>query len=194
MRGCEQHRVHLVEVVFVLFENVRERTAVVARGGRREVGRELELRNIKFIYRTEISRSTQYGQNELECLLVNTTGELKHFYQAATVIFIGKSIIAQGGQNPIEPGALGKPMVFGPNMQNFTDIVNSFLTKDGAVQVPNSAELEKALASLLGDPERCDQLGQNALAVVRENQGAIDRTVEMILKHLDAQEVYIAPK
>jgi 3-deoxy-D-manno-octulosonic-acid transferase len=160
----------------------------------REVGRELELRNIKFVYRTEISRSTQYGQNELECLLVNTTGELKHFYQAATVIFIGKSITAQGGQNPIEPGALGKPMVFGPNMQNFTDIVNSFLTKDGAVQVPNSAELEKALASLLGNPERCEQLGQNALAVVRENQGAIDRTVEMILKHLDAQEVYIAPK
>ena len=160
----------------------------------REVGRELESRKIKFVYRTEISRSTQYGPNELECLLVNTTGELKHFYQAATVIFIGKSITAQGGQNPIESGALAKAMVFGPNMQNFAEVVNSFLKKDGAIQVPNSAELEKTLARLLADPQRCEQLGQNALAVVRENQGAIDRTVEMILKHLDGEEVYIAPK
>jgi 3-deoxy-D-manno-octulosonic-acid transferase len=130
----------------------------------------------------------------VEALLVNTTGELKHFYQEATVIFIGKSITAQGGQNPIEPGALGKAMVFGPNMQNFAEVARNFLAKDGAVQVKDATELEKALGDLLADEKRREQLGQNALAVVSENQGAIERTVDMILKQLDGEELYIAPK
>jgi 3-deoxy-D-manno-octulosonic-acid transferase len=160
----------------------------------REVGRELEKRGIRFVYRTEVTRSTQFAANQVEALLVNTTGELKHFYQEATLIFIGKSITAQGGQNPIEPGALGKAMVFGPNMQNFAEVARNFLAKDAAVQVKDAAELEKALGDLLADEKRRQQLGQNALAVVRENQGAIERTVDMILKHLDGEELYIAPK
>jgi 3-deoxy-D-manno-octulosonic-acid transferase len=160
----------------------------------REVGRELEKRGIKFVYRTEVTRSTQFAANQVEALLVNTTGELKHFYQEATLIFIGKSITAQGGQNPIEPGALGKAMVFGPNMQNFAEVARNFLAKDGAVQVRDAAELEKGLGDLLADEKRRERLGQNALTVVRENQGAIERTVDMILKQLDGEELYIAPK
>jgi 3-deoxy-D-manno-octulosonic-acid transferase len=62
----------------------------------------------------------------LDCLLVNTTGELKFFYEPATVVFVGKSLTAFGGQNPIEPGAQGKAIIFGPNMQNFTDITRAF--------------------------------------------------------------------
>ena len=121
----------------------------------------------------------------MDCLLVNTTGELKYFYEHATVIFVGKSLTAEGGQNPIEPGALGKAMVFGPNMQNFADVVRNFLAQDGAVQVRDAAELEKALADLLAEPARREQLGRNALKVVRENLGAIERTVDMIIEHLD---------
>jgi 3-deoxy-D-manno-octulosonic-acid transferase len=160
----------------------------------REVSRELQSRGIKFVYRTELTRTTQYPPNDVQCLLVNTTGELKYFYQQATVIFIGKSITAQGGQNPIEPGALGKPMIFGPNMQNFAEVARSFLAKDGAVQVQDAAQLEEALGNLLSDQSRREVLGQNALAVVRENQGAIDRTVDMIVKNLDGGELYIAPR
>ena len=57
---------------------------------------------------------------------MNTTGELRFFYEHATVVFVGKSLTAIGGQNPIEPGALGKAMVFGPNMQNFADVDAEF--------------------------------------------------------------------
>lgn len=160
----------------------------------REVARELEGRGIKYVYRTEITRATQHRPGEVQCLLVNTTGELKHFYQQATLIFIGKSITAQGGQNPIEPGALGKAMVFGPNMQNFAEVVRSFLANDGAVQIRDVAELETRLAALLADPERRERLGRNAQVVVKENQGAIERTVDMIVQHLDKGELYIAPK
>jgi 3-deoxy-D-manno-octulosonic-acid transferase len=160
----------------------------------REVGRELETRGIRFVYRNELSNSVQHPPGRIQCLLVNTTGELKYFYEYATVIFIGKSLMAEGGQNPIEPGALGKPMVFGPNMQNFADVVRSFLTRDGAVQVRDKAELETTLAALLADSARRDTLGRNAQAVVRENLGAIERTVDMIVKHLEGGELYIAPK
>jgi 3-deoxy-D-manno-octulosonic-acid transferase len=160
----------------------------------REVGRELEARGIRFVYRNELSSSTHHPPGEIQCLLVNTTGELKYFYEYATVIFIGKSLTAEGGQNPIEPGALGKPIVFGPNMQNFADVVRSFLARDGAVQVKDKAELEKRLADLLADESRRQVLGRNALEVVRENLGAIERTVDMIVKHLEGGELYIAPK
>lgn len=158
----------------------------------REVGRELAARGLKCAYRSEASSRTQHPENSLDCLIVNSTGELRHFYEHATVIFVGKSLTAVGGQNPIEPGALGKPMVFGPNMQNFRDVVNQFLANDAAWQVQNAAELEQALARLFADEARREQLGRNALKVVHENQGAILRTVDMIVKHLDGDELYIA--
>jgi 3-deoxy-D-manno-octulosonic-acid transferase len=157
----------------------------------REVAGELKARGVRFAQRTEAKSGVQYPDNSLDCLLVDTTGELRFFYEHAAVIFVGKSLTAEGGQNPIEPGALGKPMVFGPNMQNFADVVKQFLARDGAWQVQDAAGLEKAIAELLFNEARREQLGRNALEVVRENQGAIHRTVEMILKHLDGNELYI---
>ena len=160
----------------------------------RDVGRELEAREIKFLYRTELTRGLQYKTGEVECLLVNTTGELKFFYQQATLIFIGKSLTAQGGQNPIEPGALGKAMVFGPNMQNFAEVVRGFLEKEAAVQVRDTVELESVMEKLLAQEELRERLGRNALEVVRENQGAIDRTVEMVVQNLEGSGLYVASK
>jgi 3-deoxy-D-manno-octulosonic-acid transferase len=159
-----------------------------------EAGRDLDARGVKFVFRSEIMSHSRFGPGEIDCLLVNTTGELKYFYEEATVIFVGKSLTAQGGQNPIEPGALGKPMVFGPNMQNFAEIVRSFVAQDGAVQARDAAELEKVLAELLADGPRREQLGRNALKVVQENLGAIDRTVDMIIEHLADGELYVAPR
>lgn len=157
----------------------------------KDVGRQLRERGVKFAYRNDITPRVQFNPGELDCLLVNTTGELKLFYEQATVIFVGKSLTAQGGQNPIEPGALSKAMVFGPHMQNFADIVRSFLAQEGAVQVRDAADLEKVLAELLADNARRERMGRNALKVVRENLGGIDRTVDMIVQNLDGRELLI---
>ena len=157
----------------------------------REVGRELEALKMRFVYRGEITAHTRHQPGDIECLLVNSTGELKYFYEHATVIFVGKSLAAEGGQSPIEPGALGKAMVFGPNMQNFAEISRSFVANRGAVQIQNALELETELAALLTDGDRREQLGQNALKVVRENLGGIERTVDMILKRLDDGAFYV---
>jgi 3-deoxy-D-manno-octulosonic-acid transferase len=159
----------------------------------KEVGNVLQARGVRFVYRSELSINSRFNAGQVQCLILNTTGELKLFYEAATVIFVGKSLTAQGGQNPIEPGALGKPIVFGPNMQNFAAIADAFLEQGGAVQVRDAAGLETALGDLLADPSRREELGRNARQVVRNNQGSIERTVDMILKNLPSDEVYIAP-
>jgi len=130
----------------------------------------------------------------LDCLLVNTTGELKFFYEPATVVFVGKSLTAIGGQNPIEPGAQGKAIVFGPNMQNFTDITRAFLRRNAAVQVKSPEALEVAIGELLADAERRAALGRAALEVVAENLGAVERTVEMILPQLERRGIFVHEK
>jgi len=157
----------------------------------KEVGRELDARGVRFVYRSEVLAGTQLAPDSVHCLLVNTTGELKYFYEHATVIFVGKSLAGEGGQNPIEPGAMGKAMVFGPNMQNFAPIAASFVAGDAAVQVRNAEQLETAVAELLASEDRRAVLGRNAMQVVKANTGAIDRTVDMILDHLGDTDTYV---
>lgn len=158
----------------------------------REVGRQLEARGVKFVYRNGITAPTQFQPGEVDCLLVNTTGELRYFYEHATVVFVGKSLTAAGGQNPIEPGALGKAVVFGPNMQNFAEAAGNLLAQEGAIQARDAAGLEKVLGGLLADEAHRQRLGRNALKVVRENLGAVGRTVDMIIQHLEDEDLYIA--
>ena len=71
-------------------------------------------------------------------------------------------------------------MLFGPHMENFRPIAAEFVASDGAVQVPDAPALESALASLLSDSTRRERLGANARRVVQRNQGAVERTAEMI--------------
>jgi 3-deoxy-D-manno-octulosonic-acid transferase len=158
----------------------------------KEVGKDLSTRSLRFVYRSEIGAETHFAPGALDCLLVNTTGELRYFYECASVIFVGKSLTASGGQNPIEPGALGKAMIFGPNMQNFAAIAAAFVKERGAVQVNTAQDLEHSLADLLANELRRRELGENALKVVQQNQGAIDRTVDMVVRHLSREDIYVA--
>jgi 3-deoxy-D-manno-octulosonic-acid transferase len=160
----------------------------------KDLGQKLKARGVKFLFRSEIFPRTQPPADGLDCLLVNTTGELKFFYEPATVVFVGKSLTAFGGQNPIEPGAQGKAIVFGPNMQNFADITRAFLKKAAAVQVQNPEELERVLGELLADAERRAALGRAASAVVAENLGAVERTVAMIVPHLERRGIFVSKK
>jgi len=160
----------------------------------REVGRELAALGVKFAYRTDVAPGKPGHNGTADCLIVNTIGELRHFYEAATVAFVGKSLKATGGQNPIEPGEAGKATVFGPNMQNFADITRLFLERQAVVQVKDAAELENAFGDLLANPTQREQLGQRAREVVVENLGAIERTVDMIVPHLRARGLYVRDK
>lgn len=159
-----------------------------------ELNQKLKATGLKVILRNSIFADTQLEPGAVDCLLVNTTGELKFFYEPATVVFVGKSLTAIGGQNPIEPASLGKAVVFGPHMQNFRDIVRIFAAQDAAVQVKSAQELERAIASLLENPARRAELGQRAVAAVAQNLGSIERTIEMILPELARRKVYMVDK
>ena len=159
----------------------------------KDAGHDIEAQGVKFIYRSEVTIHTRLAPGRVDCLLVNTTGELKYFYEHASVVFVGKSLAAHGGQNPIEPAAMAKPVVFGPNMENFEAICRAMVERRGALQIQSAAELEPALAGLLEDPARAAEMGESAARVVRENLGAVDRTVEMILGHIDPDEVHVKP-
>lgn len=158
----------------------------------REVGRELSALGLNFAYRNELRADACHPPRSFDCLIVNTTGELKHFYEHATVVFVGKSLAAQGGQNPIEPAALGKPVVFGPNMQNFAEAARAFVHGKGARQVKDAAALEQTLGELLDDAQLREELGRRARDIVRQNEGAIHRTADMILQCLDPGEIHVA--
>jgi len=115
-----------------------------------------------------------------DCLLLDTTGELQRWYSIATVVFMGKSLTAHGGQNPVEPILAGKPVVFGPHMENFATLAKALVSKNGAVQVRDVDSLEHALAELLRDSEARQRLVQNAWDVLSTHQGATARAAALI--------------
>ena len=151
----------------------------------KEAAQELAARGIPFVYRSDIHGENSFAPGQLQCLLVNSTGELKFFYEQASLVFVGKSLTADGGQNPIEPAALGKAMVFGPNMQNFKAVVAAFLSEQAVLQVQDAAGLEQAIAELLCDDRRRSEMGARALKVVQRNLGATARTVQLITERMD---------
>ncbi|MGH9350230.1 MAG: 3-deoxy-D-manno-octulosonic acid transferase, partial [Vicinamibacterales bacterium] len=87
-----------------------------------------------------------------DAVILDTIGELAQLYQIATAVFVGGSLVPAGGHNILEPAAFGKPIVFGPHMQNFSEIAETFLQNGAAVQVRTDRELEEALVSLMTDP------------------------------------------
>jgi 3-deoxy-D-manno-octulosonic-acid transferase len=120
-------------------------------------------------------------------IVLDTIGELARLFQIATVVFVGGSLVPAGGHNILEPAVFGKPIVFGPHMENFTEIADLFLTGGAACQVQTADELPEALGGLLADPVRCAGLGAAARALVDANRGARRRSLEIIATLLPPQ-------
>ena len=126
------------------------------------------------------SERIEQGAADADCTLLDTTGELQRWYNIATVVFIGKSLTAQGGQNPVEPILAGKPVVFGPHMENFATLAKTLISNGAAMQVNDTNSLELALAELLRDSGARQRLVKNAHAVLSEHQGATARTATLV--------------
>jgi len=113
-------------------------------------------------------------------LIVDTIGELVDIYRAATVVFVGKSLVGGGGQNIIEPASMGKPVLFGPSMHNFREAAETLLKNKGAIQVSNGRELREALAFLLRDRATREGMGRRAAECMALSRGATRRNLEII--------------
>jgi len=112
--------------------------------------------------------------------LLDTIGELAAVFQYAAVVYVGGSLVPTGGHNVLEPARHGKPIVFGPHMENFRDIARLFLQAKAAIQISNFNELAPAISNVLADPAYAAGLGRNALAVVQQNTGATERVLQVL--------------
>jgi 3-deoxy-D-manno-octulosonic-acid transferase len=113
--------------------------------------------------------------------VIDTTGELAAWQNLATLVVVGKSFLAEGGQNPAEAALAKKPVLFGPHMENFTPLVDLLLKKKGAQQVADFDELGVACLALLQDHEKAARMGQSGHNALHIHEGATLRTVERLL-------------
>jgi 3-deoxy-D-manno-octulosonic-acid transferase len=149
-----------------------------------EIVQLLRARNVRFTLRSEPN-----FQHHPSVLLVNTTGELRDWYSAATVVVVGKSFYGIGGQNPVEPILAHKPVVVGPHMENFQYVVEELRKAGGIVQLHSADALVPTLADLLRNPSAASSLVARASKVMAQHQGAIRRTASMILERRAKQNV-----
>ena len=111
-------------------------------------------------------------------LLGDTMGELLFLYALADSAFVGGSLVANGGHNLLEPAALAKPVLSGPHLFNFLEIA-AMLRSAGALQEVDDAEgLAQALQRLIELPRDAEKKGQAGLAVMKANQGALQRLLD----------------
>jgi 3-deoxy-D-manno-octulosonic-acid transferase len=115
-----------------------------------------------------------------DVIVLDSIGELAQLYQLATVVFVGGSLVDHGGHNILEPAVVGKPIVFGPHMQNFKEIAELFIANGAAVCVQSDRELDDELLELLTDPVRRARMGAAARALVEANRGAKEKTLAAI--------------
>jgi 3-deoxy-D-manno-octulosonic-acid transferase len=124
---------------------------------------------------------------DVTVILVDSIGELASLYRIADGAFVGGSLVESGGHNILEPAAFGKIPVFGPSMENFSEIASRFVAAGAAVQVTSPEDAGVAWIELLRDPERQRRMGETAKRLVDESRGATSRAVAEIAKHLDGQ-------
>jgi 3-deoxy-D-manno-octulosonic-acid transferase len=123
---------------------------------------------------------------EDDVVVVDVIGQLQRFYAACDVAFVGGSLVPHGGQNMLEPAALGRAVIFGPHTANFRRDVELLLAADAVVQVRDRPEFVEQLEVLLGDDKLCSEYGERARRVITQNQGATTRTFDLVVDLVDA--------
>jgi len=119
--------------------------------------------------------------------LGDTMGEVPLFYAASDVAFVGGSLVPVGGHNILEPAAQGVPVISGPHLFNAQDIADMFIDLKACRIVKDQDELAVAIADLLANPDTAAELGQNGLALLQQNRGALARLLVLLEPHLAEQ-------
>lgn len=115
---------------------------------------------------------------EVQVLLGDSMGELMFLYALADIAFVGGSLVETGGHNPLEPAALGLPVIMGPHRFNFLEITAKLLERNALCEVADAEALGAQVAELLGEPARALAMREAGLAVLKANQGALQRLLD----------------
>lgn len=127
----------------------------------------------------------EYIPADAEVFVVDSMGELLDFYAASSIAFIGGSLVEVGGHNPIEPGALGLPIIMGPHVFNFEAICQKLIAVGGLLLAEDDRALQNYVLSLMTDAEKAKQIGGAALAEINASKGAVLRVVDALSPLLD---------
>lgn len=119
-----------------------------------------------------------------QCFVIDSIGELMTYYACADIAFVGGSMGDQGGHNALEPAALGKPVLLGPNMDNAKDIAAQLIQCNAARRVTNQQEFCQTAEKILIDGSLRDSMGQAGRKLVERNKGALDLTLDAVSKLL----------
>jgi 3-deoxy-D-manno-octulosonic-acid transferase len=155
----------------------------------------LKKRNVTYCRRSKIStpdpRQNNKGQetayraeniqtiNEADIILLDTIGELSELFSKGDIAFIGGSLLSYGGHNILEPAYWGKPILFGPHMDNFP-FAEDFIKEGAALMVKDSRDIAEAVENLLHNTEKAKQMGQRAKAIIKRNTGAVKKALHLV--------------
>ena len=134
--------------------------------------------------RTELRSEGEVCSTQAQCFVIDSIGELMNYYACADVAFVGGSFGEQGGHNALEPAALGKPVLLGPNMENAKEIAEQLLQCNAAQRVTNQQDFRQEAEKILSDGILRDSMGQAGRGLVEKNKGALDLTLSAIKKLL----------
>jgi 3-deoxy-D-manno-octulosonic-acid transferase len=124
--------------------------------------------------------------DDVTVLLLDSIGELASLYRVADGALVGGSLVPSGGHNILEPAAFGKIPVFGPSMENFSEIAARFVAAGAAIQVESPEDAGVAWIELLRNPERMRRMGDAARGLIEGSRGSADRALVEIAKYMPA--------
>lgn len=156
------------------------RLVVVPRDPKRAVSVDRIFSAAGFSCRRLSDSDRQGTETGTDVLIVDVIGLLRALYRISRVSFVGGSLVARGGHNPLEPAACGKPILFGPHMTDFPDIARKLKEGGGAMEVHTPADIQRAVIHLMSTPERAGAMGRQAYSIYRANQGAVAKTLNVI--------------
>ena len=125
---------------------------------------------------------------QYDVFLLDSMGDLATVYETATVVFVGKSLVLGGGQNILEPAYYGRPILFGPSMDNFREVADNFLKHHAAIQVSDGEDLTRQLVRLLLNRDLRTSLGARAGKIIADNRGAAVQTLDEIRRLVTARQ------
>jgi 3-deoxy-D-manno-octulosonic-acid transferase len=158
------------------------RLAIVPRKPERfdEVAALIDEAGFGFVRYSVLKKNDSITTGKPTVILGDTMGDLKKFYALATVVFVGRTLVPMGGSDMMEPTALGKCTLFGPHTFNFKQTVEVLLAGHGAIEATDEADLFDKTLQCLINPDFARRVGSQGQTVIRQNQGATQKTLTAI--------------
>ncbi len=182
------------EIILEVFSELRKdnatkdlRLAIVPRKPERfnDVAKLIVDAGFKLHRYSEIKGKSSLEIDKDAIILGDTMGDLRKFYALASCVFIGRSLTPMGGSDMMESTAMGKFTTFGPYTFNFKQTVEALLNGNGAVEIKDAKELFMQIDKAIQDPQYRNTIATNGQNVIKKNQGATKKTLDVISKLLE---------